>query len=81
MVRIEGIVDDRVRDLLVFHYARDWRQSELIWTWLLQARRSSADHQRSRRGPSQAPAAVGTAIPRPYQTATKGAAISSQWMA
>jgi hydroxymethylpyrimidine pyrophosphatase-like HAD family hydrolase len=32
MVGVEGMVDDGVRDLLVFHYPRDWRQGELIWT-------------------------------------------------
>jgi len=32
MVGVEGMVDDGVGDLLVFHYPRDWRQGELIWT-------------------------------------------------
>lgn len=27
-----GMVDDGVRDLLVFHYPRDWRKGELVWT-------------------------------------------------
>jgi hydroxymethylpyrimidine pyrophosphatase-like HAD family hydrolase len=29
---VQGMVRDGVRDLLVFHYPRDWRQGELIWT-------------------------------------------------
>jgi hydroxymethylpyrimidine pyrophosphatase-like HAD family hydrolase len=32
MVGVQGLVDDGVRDLVVFHYPRDWRQGELIWT-------------------------------------------------
>lgn len=32
MTGIEGMVDDGVTDLLVFHYGRDWRKGERIWT-------------------------------------------------
>lgn len=32
MQGIEGMVDDGVGDLLVFHYGRDWRRGERIWT-------------------------------------------------
>jgi hypothetical protein len=32
MVGVEGMVADGVRDLLVFHYPRDWRHGEQIWT-------------------------------------------------
>lgn len=32
MTGVIGMVDDGVRDLLVFYYPRDWRQGELIWT-------------------------------------------------
>ena len=29
---VKGMVDDGVLDLLVFHYPRNWRKGELIWT-------------------------------------------------
>jgi hypothetical protein len=29
---VRGLLDGGVDDLLVFHYPRDWRQGELIWT-------------------------------------------------
>ena len=32
MQGVEGMVADGVRDLLVFHYPRDWRRGERIWT-------------------------------------------------
>jgi hypothetical protein len=32
MQGVEGLVGDGVRDLLVFHYPRDWRRGERIWT-------------------------------------------------
>ena len=32
MTGVTGMVQDGVVDLLVFHYPRDWRQGELIWT-------------------------------------------------
>lgn len=32
MAGVEQMVDDGVRELLVFHYPRDWRQGERIWT-------------------------------------------------
>jgi hypothetical protein len=32
MAGVERMVDDGVRELLVFHYPRDWRQGERIWT-------------------------------------------------
>jgi len=32
MAGIEGMVGDGVTDLLVFHYGRDWRKGERIWT-------------------------------------------------
>ena len=32
MTGVIGMVDDGVRDLLVFHYPRDWQQGERIWT-------------------------------------------------
>jgi hydroxymethylpyrimidine pyrophosphatase-like HAD family hydrolase len=30
--RVERLVDDGVRDLLLFYYPRDWRMGEIIWT-------------------------------------------------
>jgi hydroxymethylpyrimidine pyrophosphatase-like HAD family hydrolase len=32
MEGVAGMVDDGVDDLLVFHYPRDWREGELVWT-------------------------------------------------
>jgi len=32
MTGVIGMVDDGVRDLLVFHYPRDWLRGELVWT-------------------------------------------------
>lgn len=32
MAGVIGMVDDGVTDVLVFHYPRDWRRGELIWT-------------------------------------------------
>ena len=32
LVAIEAMVDDGIEDLLVFHYPRDWRRGERIWT-------------------------------------------------
>jgi hydroxymethylpyrimidine pyrophosphatase-like HAD family hydrolase len=29
---IQGLLEDGVRDLLVFYYPRDWRMGEIIWT-------------------------------------------------
>jgi hypothetical protein len=42
------------------------------------ARQLTTGYQRSTRGPSQAPASVGKAMPARYHTAKKGAAISGQ---
>ena len=32
LAAVEAMVDDGIRDVLVFHYARDWRLGEQIWT-------------------------------------------------
>ena len=32
LVGVDGLVDSGVDDLLVFHYPRDWRKGEQIWT-------------------------------------------------
>ena len=32
LVAVEAIVNDGITDLLVFHYPRDWRRGERIWT-------------------------------------------------
>ena len=32
LVAVDAMVDDGVDDLLVFHYPRDWRRGERIWT-------------------------------------------------